>query len=80
MEESPIATEAVERIAPLYEIEEEIRGRSPDERQSVSNAKSRPLLKSMGEWLETSLSKLAYVSSASFNFLTLRNPVPIHRS
>ena len=29
---SPIATEAVERIAAFYEIEEEIRGRSPDER------------------------------------------------
>jgi hypothetical protein len=28
---SPIATEMVERIAPLYGIEEEILGRSPDE-------------------------------------------------
>jgi len=30
---SPVATEAVERIAPLYKIEEQIRGRSPGERQ-----------------------------------------------
>ena len=28
--QSPIATEAVERTAPLYAIEEEIRGRSPE--------------------------------------------------
>jgi transposase len=38
---SPIATEAVERTAPLYEIEEEIRGRSPDERREVRNRKAR---------------------------------------
>jgi transposase len=62
---SPIATEAVERIAPLYEIEGEIRGRSPDERQAVRNAKSRPLLESMREWLETSLSKLSRKSDTS---------------
>ncbi len=30
---SPVATEAVERIAPLYKIEEQIRGRSSGERQ-----------------------------------------------
>ena len=56
--QSAIATEAVERIAPLYKIEEEIRGRSPDERRAVRNAKARPQLESMREWLDTSLSKL----------------------
>jgi hypothetical protein len=56
--QSAIATEAVERIAPLYKIEEEIRGRSPDERRAVRNAKARPLLESMCDWLEASLSKL----------------------
>ncbi len=56
--QSAIATEAVERIAPLYKIEEEIRGRSPDERRAVRNAKARPLLESMRDWLEASLSKL----------------------
>jgi transposase len=55
---SPIATEAIERIACLYEIEKEIRGRSPDERRVVRNTKARPLLESMRDWLETSLSKL----------------------
>ena len=56
--QSAIATEAVERIAPFYKIEEEIRGRSPDERRAVRNAKARPLLESMCDWLEASLSKL----------------------
>ena len=53
--QSPIATEAVERIAALYGIEKEIRGRPPDERREVRNARSRPLLESMREWLEASL-------------------------
>jgi hypothetical protein len=46
---SLIATEAVERIARLYGIEEEIRGRSPGERREVRNARSRPLLASIHE-------------------------------
>ena len=52
---SPIATEAVERIAALYAIEKEIRGGSPDERRQVRNARARPLLESMRTWMESSL-------------------------
>jgi hypothetical protein len=48
---SPIATEAVERIAALYAIEKEIRGRPPDERQKVRNSRARPLLESMRTWM-----------------------------
>src|SRR5450631_217970 len=55
---SPIATEAVERIAPLYTIEKEIRRRSPDERRELRNLRSRPLLESMHAWLEGSLARL----------------------
>ena len=62
---SPIATEAVERIAPLYGIEEEIRGRSPDERREVRNARSRPLLAAIHEWLEASMAKLSKKSDTS---------------
>jgi transposase len=62
---SPIATEMVERIAPLYGIEEEIRGRSPDERREVRNRKARPLLESMHTWLESCLSKLSRKSDTS---------------
>jgi transposase len=43
LHQSPIATEAVERIAALYRIEKEIKGRSADERRAVRAARARPL-------------------------------------
>jgi len=63
--QSPIATEAVKRTAALYRIEKEIRGRSPEERRQVRNARARCLLDSMREWLEASLSKLPRKSETS---------------
>src|SRR5580704_16729463 len=48
--QSPVAKEALERIAQLYGIEKEIRGRSPDARREVRRARSRPLLESMHLW------------------------------
>jgi transposase len=56
--QSPIATEAVERIAALYQIEREIRGRSPGQRREVRNARARSQIESMHNWLQASLSKL----------------------
>lgn len=57
--QSPIAIEAVERIAALYAIEKEIRGRPPEVRQKVRGEKARPLLDAMHAWLEESLAKLS---------------------
>src|ERR1022692_5101167 len=54
-----IAIEAVERIAALYAIEKEIRGRPPELRQKVRGEKARPLLDAMHTWLEESLAKLS---------------------
>jgi transposase len=48
---SPIAAEALERIAALYAIETEIRGRPPDERASIRQARAGPLLDALREWL-----------------------------
>ena len=62
---SPIATEAVERIGALYEIEKEIRGRPPDERRQIRSTRARPLLVSMRAWLETSLTKLSRKSDTT---------------
>jgi transposase len=62
---SPTATEAVERIAALYAIEKEIRGRSPDERRQVRTARARPLLESMRTWMESCLSKLSRKSDTT---------------
>ena len=41
---SPVAAEALERIGKLYEIEDEIRGRPPDERKAIRKAREGPLL------------------------------------
>ena len=49
---SPIAKEALERIAALYGIEKEIRGRPPDERKQVREYKIRPLLESLYTWFK----------------------------
>jgi len=57
--QSPIAIEAVERIAALYAIEKEIRGRPPEVRQKIRAEKARPLLDAMRTWLEESLAKLS---------------------
>lgn len=48
---SPIAFEALERIGALYRIEDEIRGKLPDERKAVRQARAAPLLESFYEWL-----------------------------
>src|SRR5580692_362750 len=56
---SPVAREALERIGQLYGIEKEIRGRSPDERREVRQARSGPLLDAMHAWLKTTLLKLS---------------------
>ena len=56
---SPLAREALERIAALYAIEEEIRGRPPDERRQVRQTRARPLLQSLHDWFEASLTTLS---------------------
>jgi transposase len=62
---SPIAAEAIERIAGLYAIEGEIRGRPPEERKEVRQARARPLLESLRAWLESSLEKLSRKSDTT---------------
>src|SRR3954452_11316404 len=54
-----------ERIRHLYAIENEIRGRSPDERQQVRDNRSRPLLGSLQEWFKVSLEKLSQIGNSS---------------
>jgi transposase len=73
---SPITTEALERIGSLYAIESEIRGRSPDERRRERQARSRPLLTSLQEWLKESLTRLSRKSetAAAVNYALGRWP------
>jgi hypothetical protein len=55
----------MERIAALYAIEDEIRGRPPDERKQVRNAQTRPLLESLRQWFEATLPKLSRKSDTT---------------
>lgn len=63
--QSPVAAEALDRIAALYRIESEIRGRSPDERLRIRGLQSRPLLDALHEWLQTTLRKLSKKSDVA---------------
>jgi transposase len=55
---SPIATEALARIAALYRIEADIRGRSADARKAERQAHSRPIIEAMKPWLERELNRI----------------------
>ena len=60
--DAPIATEALARIAELYAIEAEIRGRLPDERRAARQERAKPAVDNLKAWFET---KLAMVSQKS---------------
>src|ERR1700693_1358549 len=62
---SPVAAEAIERIAALYAIEKEIRGHAAGQRRQVRNARARPLLDSLKQWLEETLEKLSRKSDTA---------------
>jgi transposase len=62
---SPIAQQALQRIAALYKVEDQIRGKPPEERCAVRQAESKPLLDSLRQWLETTLSKLSRKSDTT---------------
>jgi transposase len=55
---SPIAAEALRRIAELYAIEGSIRGRTAEERRRVRNTSARPLIDMMKPWLEIQLGRV----------------------
>jgi len=60
---SPVAAEALARIGKLYEIEEAIRGRPPDERCAVRKARAGPLLEALKTWFEATLAELSAKSA-----------------
>jgi transposase len=55
---APIATEALARIAALYEIESDIRGRSAEERRAARQLRSKPLVDNLQAWLTVQLSRV----------------------
>jgi transposase len=62
---SPVAREELQRIGALYGVEEEIRGKPPDQRRAVRQTQSKPLLDSLRQWFEATLSKLSRKSETT---------------
>ncbi len=57
--DSPLAAEALERIGRLYAVDADIRGRPPDERRRVRQARAGPELESLHAWLHTTLTTVS---------------------
>lgn len=56
--DAPIATEAIARIARIYEIEARIRGRTAQERRVVRHAEAAPLVRDLRTLLDQHLARL----------------------
>jgi len=56
---SPIAREALHRIAALFAIESSVNGRPPDRRRAAREDHARPLLDELKAFLDTSLSRIS---------------------
>ena len=59
---SPICDEMVARIAQLYAIEKDIRGKDPDTRKAVRQKLSKPIVDALRPWLEARLQDLSSAS------------------
>lgn len=62
---SAIAAEAIRRIAELYAIESEVRGKPPDLRREIRQSRARPLLDDLQSWFEKILSTLSKKSETA---------------
>lgn len=62
---STIATEAIQRIGALYDIEREIRGRPADLRCQIRQTRARPLVEELHAWLNKTLARLSRKSDTA---------------
>jgi transposase len=60
--DSPLAHEALKRIAKLYEIEGQIRGRPPEQRRAERQARAGPVLEDLHAWLKETVRGLSQKS------------------
>src|SRR6201994_2089384 len=56
---SPLADEALRRIATLYEVDAAIRGQSAEQRQLIRQQRSRPIVEAMHGWLRQQLDRVS---------------------
>jgi transposase len=59
----PLAAEALRRIGEVYAIEAHIRGRTADERMTVRQVETKPLMVTLWSWLMERLSEISAKSS-----------------
>lgn len=57
--QSPIAAEALRRIAAIYAVEKEIRGRPPEQRLRARSAHTAPLMAELRQWLAATLKRVS---------------------
>jgi transposase len=62
---SAVATEAIQRIGALYDIEREVRGRPPNERCEIRHTRSRPLVDGLHRWFNKTLAGLSRKSDTA---------------
>ena len=56
---APLAHQALERIGALYAVENEARGRSPEQRRAIRQSQAGPLLDDLKAWLEATLTRIS---------------------
>ncbi|HEX5325542.1 MAG TPA: IS66 family transposase [Acetobacteraceae bacterium] len=73
---SPIAKEALDRIAQLYRVEETINGLPPDHRRRERQQRSKPVAVALAAWAEETVPKLSRKSelAAAFHYMRARWP------
>jgi transposase len=62
-ETSPVAADALARIATLYAIDAEARGQSPEQRRAARREKSRPVVDELRRFLDAKLAQLSRKST-----------------
>jgi transposase len=67
---APIAAEVLQRIAQLYQIEAEIRGKEAEQRRAARQHKSKPLIDALKNWLEQILLQIPSGASIATPFAT----------
>jgi len=65
---APIATEALTRIAGLYALEAEIRGRSAEERRAIRQQRAKPIVEALKTWMEVNLASVSQKSNIAEAF------------
>ncbi len=65
MRPNTVTEQALARIGELYDIEREIRGQPPDQRQEIRQREAVPRLTALKAWLEETLAKLSRKSDTT---------------